>query len=1035
MDKTAAKREWILQNVTGPRVLLVGAVPRFEGAELALARRGMEVCVLCSDGECVSQATRALFDEDPAVRRQVEYLQGDVASQSFAPASFDTIVIDAAGDDLAALCEAALPHLTLGGHLLVLTIPGSPEAGQHLVAHSADGRLRVLGHEWVAMVSQGSLGEMVCRIGNGELEYGQVSQTPAWLPLSMQRLGGDEWELKNSILTLRERVVAQTAAIAELRAVADDRQRELLRTEEERRDARQQAEVLQGHLEAMDRTMAELLGREAILESRLQTLQADRDALSRQAQELTRERNAWKKRSKTAGVQAMKSKKATRMWKKKYRAVLRSRRYRMGAALADIARHPLRAVPYTGRLLRALYRRALRKPLHPFPFDGVSVIIPTYKRQPYLEACVNSVLRQTLPRSKVEILLSVNGKDQEYYQWLRDKYAAIRRVKVLYTPVPGLSSGRNFALTHATRQYVTFLDDDDYFTPGYLAELTAHLDGGIDVVCGRLVDERPDGQDADTYINRELGKIPGGGKTKNLLHVGSLFSPACAKLFRTELFRTAFTPFDETVTHTEDIRFWADNFHKLTKSIYCCNGQGHQAYVRRILPNSMSRPTQESLYSFWITDRVKLITHMAKGIFQTDRDVPHKRFLLNKINQQTKMMAQHFNDMPPEGRERAAREIRAAGCFYLNRNKFPQVRGIAFCHNFPPFADASSFVAAKRLTQISDHMDKNVEWNVVTANMENMRPKDRLFAMFYSSFVIHSRHEIPGPAYFNEKAQHRFGVQAFEAMQEVEAQVIYSRSMFAGSHVGAALYKEHHPEVVWYAEFSDPLGMNTDNEKRTAAKVYEGEEAFLNTFWQDLETTVYRLADVIVFTNENQREYMLAHAEDKTWNERARRHSLILHHPILDRQFSQIVDAHYNLDPNKINIGYFGSFYANRKHSDMLRLLDNPAVVLHLFVPNPDALQELAGDRVRVNLVVDHLSFLNIASRMDYLYLNDIDFTGQPNPYLPSKYADYLASGARIIAQVNEGTILSREEQESLIKIAAMDDSFVAGLHKGTDPC
>ena len=65
---------------------------------------------------------------------------------------------------------------------------------------------------------------------------------------------------------------------------------------------------------------------------------------------------------------------------------------------------------------------------------------------------------------------------------------------------------------------------------------------------------------------------------------------------------------------------------------------------------------------------------------------------------------------------------------------------------------------------------------------------------------------------------------------------------------------------------------------------------------------------------------------------------------------------------------------------------------------------------------------------MDYLFLNDIDFEGTPNPYLPSKFADYIVSGARIIAKVNYGSILSKYEHENLIKVRNIDDELIEKL-------
>lgn len=59
-------------------------------------------------------------------------------------------------------------------------------------------------------------------------------------------------------------------------------------------------------------------------------------------------------------------------------------------------------------------------------------------------------------------------------------------------------------------------------------------------------------------------------------------------------------------------------------------------------------------------------------------------------------------------------------------------------------------------------------------------------------------------------------------------------------------------------------------------------------------------------------------------------------------------------------------------------------------------------------------------SRMDYLVLVDTKFAiPEINPYLPSKLADYLATGTPIIAYINEGSPLSKIDNEKIIKVSS----------------
>ena len=83
-----------------------------------------------------------------------------------------------------------------------------------------------------------------------------------------------------------------------------------------------------------------------------------------------------------------------------------------------------------------------------------------------------------------------------------------------------------------------------------------------------------------------------------------------------------------------------------------------------------------------------------------------------------------------------------------------------------------------------------------------------------------------------------------------------------------------------------------------------------------------------------------------------------------------------------------------------------------------------------VNDVVSNLEFLNIASKMRYLYLNDVYYRGEKNPYLPSKLADYLSTGTKVIAKINGDTPMNSYQHENIIKIHEVDDDFALSLQK-----
>ena len=90
----------------------------------------------------------------------------------------------------------------------------------------------------------------------------------------------------------------------------------------------------------------------------------------------------------------------------------------------------------------------------------ISVIVPVYNVERYLEKCVNSIVNQTY--KNLEIIL-VNDGATDSSGDLCDKLAMIdNRIKVYHKENGGLSDARNYGVERATGEYVGFVDSDDY---------------------------------------------------------------------------------------------------------------------------------------------------------------------------------------------------------------------------------------------------------------------------------------------------------------------------------------------------------------------------------------------------------------------------------------------------------------------------------------------------------------------------------------------------------------------------------------------
>lgn len=83
---------------------------------------------------------------------------------------------------------------------------------------------------------------------------------------------------------------------------------------------------------------------------------------------------------------------------------------------------------------------------------AISVIIPVYNTEPYLERCLKSILSQSF--TDIELLLVDNGSTDRSGA-ICDEYAVgDNRIKVLHQENGGVSSARNLGLDQATGEYV-----------------------------------------------------------------------------------------------------------------------------------------------------------------------------------------------------------------------------------------------------------------------------------------------------------------------------------------------------------------------------------------------------------------------------------------------------------------------------------------------------------------------------------------------------------------------------------------------------
>lgn len=107
----------------------------------------------------------------------------------------------------------------------------------------------------------------------------------------------------------------------------------------------------------------------------------------------------------------------------------------------------------------------------------VSVIVPVYRAEEYLNRCVDSILAQTF--TDFEVILVDDGSPDHCGEICDDYARRDPRVRVFHKENGGVSSARNVGLDHARGEWIAFVDADDWILPHYLEAILVEKDTDI----------------------------------------------------------------------------------------------------------------------------------------------------------------------------------------------------------------------------------------------------------------------------------------------------------------------------------------------------------------------------------------------------------------------------------------------------------------------------------------------------------------------------------------------------------------------------
>lgn len=165
----------------------------------------------------------------------------------------------------------------------------------------------------------------------------------------------------------------------------------------------------------------------------------------------------------------------------------------------------------------------------------VSIVVPIYKVEKYLERCVISIINQTY--SNLEIILVNDGSPDRCHEICEDFKMKDDRIVVIHKENGGLSEARNFGLETATGIFITFIDSDDWVHDEYIEQLyTAMKRTNSDITVCDFIKTSDEISQTKIELNvmHELSNLEALGQFVDKFYLRLV--TACWKLYRRTLF-------------------------------------------------------------------------------------------------------------------------------------------------------------------------------------------------------------------------------------------------------------------------------------------------------------------------------------------------------------------------------------------------------------------------------------------------------------------------------------------------------------------
>ncbi len=217
----------------------------------------------------------------------------------------------------------------------------------------------------------------------------------------------------------------------------------------------------------------------------------------------------------------------------------------------------------------------------------LSIIIPVYNAEKYLETCLNSIVAH-ISDYKVQVIAVDDGSTDNSANILQ-KYKAKYGITVVSQNNTGVSSARNAGIEEAKGKYLTFVDSDDIVLESFWNDIYTYKDSQNEMIIYDYVDvDRRDNVIQEVNVTENINDI---NDVKKSFLVDHLFNTCWGKVYLTKIVKDNHILFPVGMSMGEDM-LWMAQLIDAIQAIGCVNcyaygyrqnGNGAMVQLRKAL--------------------------------------------------------------------------------------------------------------------------------------------------------------------------------------------------------------------------------------------------------------------------------------------------------------------------------------------------------------------------------------------------------------------------------------------------------------------